>query len=262
MRLEVDFDGATGLAAARRVAAVPDPAVRRLPWRPRLGRRAHRRPVDRAVTTAAPQAQMLTRCPTTSDLAGTGPARRVAPGLPRPAHHLHRRGDRRLQLLLRRHRRERRHRGQVGPAPRPGRRVAHHRGRLGDEPRPHPCGRAGRAASSAAWRCSPSSAGSTWPRARSVGAGSPSASSAGMIGSLIVMVGLFDAAPESRWPPECRKSRATTRSARTRCRWGAPAAQPCEAPTSTITVDELRGRNNGLVLAGSVQQRVASPPRS
>jgi hypothetical protein len=81
-----------------------------------------------------------------------------------------------------------------------------------------------------------------------------------ILGSIIVMATMFDAAPELELAPECRKE-----GDHQICSYPVSLSNPptsaCDQPTSTITIDELRGRNNGLVLAGSVQQRVASPPQ-
>ena len=82
-----------------------------------------------------------------------------------------------------------------------------------------------------------------------------------ILGSIIVMAAMFDASPELELAPECRKE-GDHQICEYPVSLGTSGGTPCEAPTSTITIDELRGRNNGLVLAGSVQQRVASPPHT
>lgn len=80
-----------------------------------------------------------------------------------------------------------------------------------------------------------------------------------VLGGVLTMALLFDASPELEVAPECRKE-----GDRQICTYpislGSGAPGPCGQTSATITIDELRGRNNGLVMAGSVQQTVHPPP--
>jgi hypothetical protein len=81
-----------------------------------------------------------------------------------------------------------------------------------------------------------------------------------VLGSLATMKWLFDANPSSGEPAEACRVEGDHQICSHSVTLGSSASSPCEQPASTITIDQLRGRNNGLVLAGSVQQRVASAP--
>jgi hypothetical protein len=79
-------------------------------------------------------------------------------------------------------------------------------------------------------------------------------------GALYTMKKLFDPNPSDGGPAEGCRVEGDHQICSHPVTLGAAPTSPCDQPASTITIDSLRGRNNGLVLAGAVQQRVASAP--
>jgi hypothetical protein len=78
-------------------------------------------------------------------------------------------------------------------------------------------------------------------------------------GAAIAMGFFFGADPSLPTPEDCRKE-----GAHQICTYEIslnPPVDPCDPPSATISLDLLRGRTNGLVLAGAVQQPYRAAPQ-